>query len=850
MDVNKDASTVTLGMGDYAVDTGYAMGMVRAFAYSCADRAWKRLGQDLLGERELEMFGHRVSSSGDGRVLAVSAPQGSLAGARGFVDVYLLDDAKTGRWEPLGSRIDALDGAESEYYMLGHAVDLSDRGETLAVLAIVDDEDENPSYVTRVFDYDYRKEEWLRKGHDLVIANVTYGRDYEYDYSPQVSLSDKGDKLIVTDPQMGVVKYHFHFGLNHWKREESRTPKWNTDEDEEYWISSLDLDDTGDLVAFSAWEEVAEDGEEKIVNAVKVVDFQADASDPVDVYARDFRGWEVGLSVAVSADGRVAAFVASVDDEDDANWWSEYVYDDYGYDIVGALTVVTKYEGEEAWSIVGEGTDAESLGVSGSQVSLSGDGQIAAVGYDTVVSLYGISLNKPIPVTPATNPGKSGEVDTAASVPEQENVENDEDKTTQPTLSNICPPFPNATSPGGVLIALGSIYDLPQAKDGEEQHTLSLALSEDASIVAVGIDSYDGEDRGLVRTFAWSCEEGRYLRLGQDLLGSHEFDGFGQSVDLSADGRSLAVGANQPPPGKPGYVDVYKLQGVEEWQRTGDRIKNFPEGVSDIGREVHLSNDGRTVMILGSIMSDNYDSSYVVVKEKKNGKWATVGSDIRSSIEYDDSGTSAHATLSGNGSTIAVTGSYSQFLAKLYDFDRETSNWAETVIPPLRSCASEDAASAYEDDDLDYLFECYFSGESIAINSAGNSLAVAGSSYDDSGGEIAMVKVLHKDNATGNYSIGEPLDITTDYYISSVDISDDGQHLAVGINDHSDNLEGQGVGLSYVATDTGEWIGIGKVDGTDATDFLGARVRIANNGRLAAASSRRGYISFFGANST
>lgn len=205
MDVSDDASIIAIGMGDYAADTGYAVGMVRIFAYSCDDHEWKRLGQDLLGNHEYEMFGHRVSSNKDGRVLAISAPQESYDGGMGFVEVYSLDE-KSGRWELLGERIDELDKAENEYYMLGHAVDISDRGETLAVLGIIDDEYDNPSYVTRVFDYDYRKKEWLRKGKDVIIANVTFGRDYSYDYSPQVSLSEKGDKLIVTDPQMGVVK--------------------------------------------------------------------------------------------------------------------------------------------------------------------------------------------------------------------------------------------------------------------------------------------------------------------------------------------------------------------------------------------------------------------------------------------------------------------------------------------------------------------------------------------------------------------------------------------------------------------------------------------------------------------
>ena len=288
------------------------------------------------------------------------------------------------------------------------------------------------------------------------------------------------------------------------KKSNHAPPSGTIDLDKEYWISSLDLDDQGDLVAFSAFE-VMEEG--TIVDAIKIVDFQsgnASVSVPVDVYARDFRGWEVDLSVAVSDTGNVAAFVASKVDVDDADWWDLYEYGDYGDDVVGTLTVVTKYEGDQVWSVVGKGTEAESLGVSGSQISLSGDGQIADIGYDTVVSLYGISLDRP------DSAGTTAEVEVAAPA-EQENAKQDGDEAASTTV-NICIPFPNATSDGGPL---GFIDDLPQAKEGEEQHTLSLSLSEDGSIVAVGIDYFDGGDRGLVRTFAWICEEGRYLRLGQ-----------------------------------------------------------------------------------------------------------------------------------------------------------------------------------------------------------------------------------------------------------------------------------------------------------------------------------------------
>ena len=186
MDVSDDSSIIALGLGDYAADSGYAVGMVRVFAYSCQDKEFKRLGQDLVGEHDREMFGHRVSSNRDGTILAISAPQGGYSGGTGFVEVYTIDNdpstkGSTGRWIRMGSKIDALPDAEEDVYMLGHAVDVSDGGRTLAALGIVDgytdgvDDDglpgDGPTYVTRVFDYDYRKKEWLREYLRLRVSH-------------------------------------------------------------------------------------------------------------------------------------------------------------------------------------------------------------------------------------------------------------------------------------------------------------------------------------------------------------------------------------------------------------------------------------------------------------------------------------------------------------------------------------------------------------------------------------------------------------------------------------------------------------------------------------------------------
>ena len=144
MDINEDASLIAVGMSDFSADTDYEVGLVRAFAYDCSKKIWKQLGQDLLGTNLYDQFGNRVSSSKDGTVMAIAAPQDQSQGGNGFVQVYYLNDT---RWDELGSRIEDLKST-SGYSLLGHALDLSDKGQTLAVLAVVD----SNSFIIRVFD--------------------------------------------------------------------------------------------------------------------------------------------------------------------------------------------------------------------------------------------------------------------------------------------------------------------------------------------------------------------------------------------------------------------------------------------------------------------------------------------------------------------------------------------------------------------------------------------------------------------------------------------------------------------------------------------------------------------------
>lgn len=561
-------------------------------------------------------------------------------------------------------------------------------------------------------------------------------------------------------------------------------------------------------MAFSAFEEA----NNNYTWFAKVVDF---ANNATELYTKDFPDFDTETAVAVSDNGQVVAMIETMADIDDDADWTDQQY-------IGSMTLITNQGSSDgSWRIIGKGTKAENIGILGDYVFLSGNGKIAAVGSDEVVSLYGIKLNS----------GSTTD-DTNAT-----DADSPSDNTTVPSTFVICAPFQNASANDHA----GDIDNLPKQKD---QHTLSVSLSADGSIAAVGIDSYDGEDRGMVRVFGWDCLKKEFSQMGQDLFGTEEFDGFGQSVALSSDGKTLAIGANQPPPGRSGYVEVYSFADDGSWKLVGKRLDDVESLVEDVGREVLISDNGSVVTILGSIVEEEEDgwhdtSSFVRTVENVNGEWKSKGEDLIASVAYDDYGHETHVSQSGDGQTLAVTGSYSAFLAKVYTFDAKKKNWTELVVPPIKTSKNDD--DGY--DCLDDYYDSYFSGSDIALNMDGTFLAVSGTKFVEDQ-EVGVVRVLAKNATTGNFTLSrEPVDYLDEYGASSVGMSSDGKSIAVGINTDDDDK-----GALFVTTaddsDSG-WNSLGKVDGRGDDDLLGSRVTISRDGTIAAASSRKGYVSFF-----
>ena len=811
LDIDEQASIIAVGLSDFSESTDNYIGMVRVFGFSCTVKKFKQLGQDLLGHKTGDQFGNAISSSKDGKVMAVAAPQEDEDGLNGYVQVYYLDG---NIWKKLGQRIEELEDSE-EYYNLGSAIDLSDNGETLAVLSIIS----ATKFVTRVFDYDSNEAQWVRKGHDLT---VDVDANDEYDFNPQISLSEAGDELSMLDPKVGLIKYHFEFETDKWiLGKETRMPNFDDALDVYSFLGeNVAFDESGDVVAMSAYQ-YGQDGKDS-QQVAKIVTFQNNSA--TEIYNKTIPDVQVGIRTAVSNDGMVAAVVASRYDMDDNSYWE--------YDDVGAMTIISKNNGG-TWRVLGKGTEDENMGVPGSYVTLSGDGSIAAVGTDSVIALYVISLNHDPDNTTTTTDGKptpaaDDTIDDTTNVPNA--------TAANATFFEICAPFPNSTKDH-----VGDIDSLPKEED---QHTLTISMSGDASVVAVGIDSWAEENRGMTRVFAWDCSNAKYTKLGQDLFGTDDFDGFGQSVDLSSDGKTLVVGASQPPPGKSGYVDIYTF-GEDGLWTLDERFKEVHTLVEDIGREIRISSDGSTVAIHGSFVDESdggYLSSFIRIIEKTQGKWVNKGDDLMGSIAYDNYGSKVKLSFAADGTTLGVTGSYCNFMAKMYTFDSTKSNWTETIIPPVKHTEDADSESDY-DFEMDEYCEEYFDGSDIALSNDGQSVAIAGLHWGTSSAIVRVLKLGEQGNWTMSH---DAIDYDGAYTANSIGISGDAQVLAVGINVQDDDKEGQGALFVSQADDSDSgWSSLGKIDGRDEYDYLGSRVSVSSDGHLAAASSLKGYISFF-----
>lgn len=337
-------------------------------------------------------------------------------------------------------------------------------------------------------------------------------------------------------------------------------------------------------------------------------------------------------------------------------------------------------------------------------------------------------------------------------------------------------------SSGGQVTAYGlsngswSQIGVPiDAESGGDQTGQSVSLSEDGLTLAIGepFNNDLGFTSGQVRVFR--NINNTWTQIGQDLYGQNALAGAGTMVSLSADGNTVAFGApNTTVSGFSGFtgnVEVYQLQG-SSWVQKGSDI-NGDGSIIKFGTSVSLSNDGNIVAIGHTGDPGNMNSPQfgrVKVYQFINNQWTQIGNTIFGLVNRDEFGNKV--SLSALGNMLAIS-TFSSNVVLVYQLNGGV--W--TQLGNLMS--GENIGDGF--------------GSSISLSDSGTRIAIGARFYTNLSN---MGRAYVYENQSGIWTlINNPIFgvFNDDLFGISIAITGDGSKVVVGAtnNDAGGNNAGQ-----------------------------------------------------------
>jgi len=325
---------------------------------------------------------------------------------------------------------------------------------------------------------------------------------------------------------------------------------------------------------------------------------------------------------------------------------------------------------------------------------------------------------------------------------------------------------------------------------------MSLSLSGDGNIVAIGAPQNDGNgnDAGHVRIF--ENLSGLWFQKGQDIDGEYSGDQSGGSVSLSTDGNTIAIGARYNDGGGniSGHVRIYEyISGT--WTQVGIDINGQNNDQS--GRSVSLSGDGNTVAIgAPERFNEGTVRLYTKISDPSFGTWTwtQIGQDINGSYG-DMSGISV--SLSSTGDIVAIgSPKHDNWKGTVRLYENLGNNWSQ-IGADIDGRAGNDQ-----------------SGRSVSLSNSGSTVAIGAPNNDSFGGNSGHVRLFTRISSTGISSwsqIGQDIHIPnpngyTSYVGNSVSLSGDGKTVGVGAQKHNVN-SGSYYGYAFVFGDESDCAG-------------------------------------------
>jgi len=225
----------------------------------------------------------------------------------------------------------------------------------------------------------------------------------------------------------------------------------------------------------------------------------------------------------------------------------------------------------------------------------------------------------------------------------------------------------NGTNSSWEQLGQGIIGEAAGDKSG-----LRIALSADGKTLAIGahLNDGNGDKSGHVRVYHMEGEgpSSNWTQLGKDIDGVEPKDRFASSLDISADGTVVAIGAPVHGSSAPGHVRVFHINGDSpgsNWTQVGQSIDGEARRTKS-GRSVALSADGKTVAIGSEVVhdiSDNSRTGHVRVYSigSDDSSWKQLGGhiiDFQDDIDVSRYELKQSVALSSDGETLAVGSVY------------------------------------------------------------------------------------------------------------------------------------------------------------------------------------------------
>ena len=340
-----------------------------------------------------------------------------------------------------------------------------------------------------------------------------------------------------------------------------------------------------------------------------------------------------------------------------------------GATAVGASGAGTNYlyESTNTASFLKEFVGTQNNEQSGKSVSLSADGKVVAISsqyYDINGALAGLTNTREGRVRIYYNTGSDwifrGEFVGTREGDEMGSVSLSADGTVLAFGSHLYDVNGN-TNDGRVRIYKynsgtdwthrGDIIGIVDERVGEFN---SISLSADGTVIAVGGWAYSipgtGMSQGRARVYKYNS--GTEWTYRGEFVGTHQQEGAGFSVSLSADGTVVAVGspAYNSHISYVGRVRIYKYNSGTDWTWRGDLTGTT--GGQQIGYSTSISADGTLIAIGGPYVDGNYGLGTVCMYKYNSVTDWTKRGEIMATQVGDRHGNSVR--LSADGTVVAV----------------------------------------------------------------------------------------------------------------------------------------------------------------------------------------------------